>query len=159
MFKVESVNFLFYLFLAFFLNGCAIHLPSQPSMPLVPSLEVDKASAAFKKAAASAPGSTEAEQARIEYLLERIGDSPYNFIRNGSRYNWKHAAIHLRWKYLRNQKQIKNAEDFIDRIATRSKISGEQYWVILPDKSRRPLREFLIHELYLLDQAVRQPGP
>lgn len=146
----------FYL-LVLILSGCAASRPPlEPGIPLVPSQPAE-AIAAFENAVSEEPGSREAELTRIEYLLERMGESPYNFIRNGSRYNGKRAQVHLRWKYLRNQKQIRTAEDFVNRIATRSKISGESYYlVVLPDKSRRPLREFLLYELHEFDQALEK---
>ena len=148
---------LFFCILVAVLSGCsASRPPLEQGIPLVPSLEVDTSAPAFEKALSSKPGSQAAELARIEYLLERIGNSPYNFIRNGNRYNGRHAEAHLRWKYLRNLQQIKTAEGFIDSIATRSKISGEPYGVVLPNKIYRPLREFLLYELHLLDQALEK---
>ena len=136
------------------LCGCSTARPPLgPEFLLAPSLKIEE-SQAFQKAASLEPGSREAEQARIEYLLERVADSPYNFIRNGSRYNGKRAEVHLRWKYLRNQQKVATGEEFIKRIATRSKISGEQYLVVLPDKRRLPLRDFLLYELRSFDQAL-----
>ncbi len=153
LFGYDALIF-FLLFLILFSNSAA--KPVLKDYRLVPTLSVDTEAPAFQKLAAASPGSREAELAKIEYLLERIGNSPYNFIRNGSRYQGKRAEVHLRWKFLRSREQIKTAEDFIQRVATRSKISGEVYEVILPDKTRHPLREFLSEELRLLNQALEE---
>ena len=153
--RLKNDAIIFFLsLLILFSNSAARPLPKD--YRLVPTLSVDIETPAFQKALASPPGSREAEQAKIEYLLERIGNSPYNFMRNGSRYQGKRAEVHLRWKYLRSRQQIKTAEDFIKRVATRSKISGETYEVILPDRTHRPLREFLLEELRLLNQALEE---
>ena len=152
-FDYDALKF-FFLFLILFSNSAAKAVPKD--YRLVPTLSVDIEAPAFQKLTAASPGSREAELAKIEYLLERIGNSPYNFIRNGSRYQGKRAEVHLRWKYLRSREQIKTAEDFIQRVATRSKISGEAYEVILPDKTHHPLREFLSEEIHLLNQALEE---
>ena len=158
MFKKEKRNQISGLspFFLVLLLICGAAKPVPKDYRLVPTLSVDTETAAFQKAVAAQPDSREAELAKIEYLLERIGNSPYNFMRNGSRYQGKRAEVHLRWKFLRSREQIKTAEDFIQRVATRSKISGEAYEVILPDKTRHPLREFLSEELRLLNQALEE---
>ena len=108
----------------------------------------------FQKAVQSQPGSQALEQARIDYLLERVSKSPYNFIRNGQRYSGKRAWAHLKWKYFLNVGRVKTAEEFIERVATYSKMSGEPYVVQLPDRSRRPLHLLLVNELRLFDEKV-----
>lgn len=108
----------------------------------------------LQKAVQSQPGSRTLEQARIDYLLERVSNSPYNFIRNGQSYSGKRAWAHFKWKYLLNVKRVKTAEEFMDRVATYSQMSGEPYEVQLPDKSRHPLRFLLTNELKLFDQEV-----
>ena len=159
MFRGENGFGLLLVLLVFAGSGCSTSKSmAQTPVSLAPSLGVE-ASGAFQKALSNEPDSSEVRQARIDYLLERMGDSPYNFIRNGSRYNGKHAEIHLKWKYLRSQHEVKTAEAFIDRIATRSKLSGEEYLVISPDKSRRPLRDFLLYELHSFDQALEERRP
>ena len=137
--------------------------PSLEDVPLSlgpgPSFET---SPAFQKALAALPGSRELERARIDRLLERVSRSPYNFFRNGGRYTGKRAEAHLKWKYFRNLKTVKTAEDFIEHVASQSKMSGEKYLVELPDKKRIPLRPVLLKELELFDEAVashREPSP
>ena len=65
----------------------------------------------------------------IAYLLTFIHDSPCTFIRNGSDYDGAAAADHIKAKYEHFKGEIKTAEDFIDRAATKSELSGEPYQV------------------------------
>lgn len=147
---------MFWIILILLFSGCVSRPPSLPlNIPLAPSAPLEE-STAFGKALALPPGSLDLERARIEYLLERIAKSPYNFLRDRNLYSGKRAEVHLRWKFLRNQKKAKTAEQFINAVATRSKISGEKYLVILPDKRRIPVRDFLIHELTSLDQKLEE---
>lgn len=139
-----------------FEGGCAPTASFlDPSLTLGPP-PTWETSRAFQKAVQSQPGSRALEQTRIDYLLERVSKSPYNFIRNGSRYTGKRTEAHLRWKHFRQQRQVKTAEEFIDRVASYSKMSGQSYWVVFPDKKRYELHPLLLHELELLDQALER---
>jgi hypothetical protein len=77
--------------------------------------------------AQAAPPAT--AQAEINYLLAAIDRSGCQFYRNGSWYDSKQAQAHLRGKYdaLMAANRIQTAEDFIERAATRSSISGQAY--------------------------------
>ena len=135
--------------------GCAPPPSLGPSPFLGPSFEW-KTSRPFQRALHSAPGSEALERARIDYLLERISKSPYNFLRNGSRYTGKQAKNHFRWKYFLKHGEVKTAEDFVNRVATRSKISGEPYFVQLAGRRRYPLQTVLLEELSSFDQALEK---
>jgi len=135
------------------LAGCAYYCPPPPSASLGVSHPFDT-SAAFRKALEAGPGSKPLQDARIEYLLEQIAHSPYNLIRNDSRYSRKQARSHFLWKLSRKRGQVLTAEDFIERIASRSSISGHAYLLEFPDKSRQPLRTILLRELALFDQEL-----
>jgi hypothetical protein len=65
----------------------------------------------------------------IEYLLNYIETSGCSFYRNGSWYEGARARAHLRAKYdyLTARQLIGTAEDFIDKAATKSSISGKPY--------------------------------
>lgn len=136
--------------------GCAgPSLSVDPSRTLVPALEASSMKA-FGRAVQAEAGSPALERARIDYLLERVSKSPYNFFRNGGRYTGGRALAHLKWKYFRNLGRVKTAEDFIERVATRSKMSGQAYEVEYRDRKRYPLRSVLLMELALLDEAVQK---
>ncbi|MEA3230674.1 MAG: DUF5329 domain-containing protein [Thermodesulfobacteriota bacterium] len=70
-----------------------------------------------------------AENDEIEYLLSFIGSSDCIFIRNGREYQAEEAREHLEMKYNHVKRRIKTAEDFIDKIASKSSLSGRQYEV------------------------------
>jgi Family of unknown function (DUF5329) len=67
----------------------------------------------------------------IDALLEAVEESECEFYRNGSWYDGKAAQSHLRYKYelLAHANRIKTAEDFIDKAATKSSLSGRAYAV------------------------------
>ncbi len=70
-------------------------------------------------------------QIEINYLLGHIEGSRCEFYRNGSWYDSKKAEAHLRGKYeyLAARNLINIAEDFIDKGATNSSLSGRPYEV------------------------------
>jgi hypothetical protein len=73
-------------------------------------------------------------QTEINYLLGFIGRSGCEFYRNGSWDDPKRAQAHLRYKYemLAARDQIDTAEDFIEKAATQSSLSGRPYQVRCP---------------------------
>jgi hypothetical protein len=77
----------------------------------------------------SFPVRADAAADEIAYLLKYIRQSPCTFIRNGSEYDGAAAADHVEAKYEHFKDEIKSAEDFIDRAATKSLLSGEPYQV------------------------------
>jgi hypothetical protein len=66
----------------------------------------------------------------IGLLLEKVAESGCDFERNGSVHSSTDAASHLALKYERGERYVDTAEDFIDRLATKSSWSGKPYWVI-----------------------------
>jgi hypothetical protein len=74
-------------------------------------------------------------QTEVNYLLGSVGRSGCEFYRNGSWYEAKKAQAHLRYKYelLAAREQIKTAEDFIEKAATKSSLSGQPYQVRCSD--------------------------
>jgi hypothetical protein len=69
--------------------------------------------------------------AEITYLLEFVNNSGCGCYRNGTWYDSKKARAHLQSKYevLAGGGGISTAEDFIDRAATTSSLSGRPYEV------------------------------
>jgi hypothetical protein len=72
-----------------------------------------------------------AVQAEINYLLGYVKSSGCEFYRNGSWYDSTRAQTHLRYKYeaLAARKGITTAEDFIEKAATMSSLSGKAYQI------------------------------
>ncbi len=67
----------------------------------------------------------------INHLLGLIEQSGCEFFRNGTWYDAKRAQAHLRAKYdaLAANDQIKTAEDFIEKAASNSSLSGRAYQI------------------------------
>jgi hypothetical protein len=153
----RSVIFFFFLGISLVAGGIRADSGHEnpPNPALAPRGDFNQ-SLPFQRALHSEPTGAAFQRARIDYLLERISKSPYNFLRNGDRFPGKRAEAHYRWKYALNLEQVKTAEQFIDEVMTRSKISGQTYYVELPDKSRRPLREFMTYELKTLDEELEK---
>jgi len=83
-------------------------------------------------AAAAPPPAVKVE---IDYLLQYVEESRCEFYRNGSWYTASRARAHLQLKYdhLLARDRVASAEDFIDRAATRSSMSGQPYRVRCAD--------------------------
>ncbi|KRG47866.1 hypothetical protein ARC20_02800 [Stenotrophomonas panacihumi] len=81
--------------------------------------------------AAAAPADADAG---IHALIDALATSPCKFQRNGSWYDGARAAAHLQRKYdyLRQRDQAGTPEQFIERAASRSSVSGRAYRVACP---------------------------
>jgi hypothetical protein len=88
-------------------------------------------------------------QVEIDYLLALIGESGCEFYRNGTWYDSKRAADHLRSKFdlLAGRDQIETAEDFIEKAATSSSMSGQQYKIRCGGAAPVTTREWLLDAL------------
>ena len=92
-----------------------------------------------------------AERTLVDRLIDAVGKRvDATFIRNGSSYSAEDAATFLRKKFEAQGDELKSAEEFIDRIATKSSMSGEGYRVKLADGREMPSAQFLRDELQRL---------
>ena len=88
------------------------------------------------------------EQARIDKLIRHVElQKGMVFIRNGSEYTCEQAAKFLRGKMESMGKEVSTAREFIERIATRSSMSGKPYQVRLADGTLLPAGHYLTDEL------------
>lgn len=87
-------------------------------------------------------------------MLAFVENSQCSFIRNGSAYDGKEARMHLQQKldYLENKGLVSTSEDFIDRAATGSSISGKAYSVDC-NGQKQPSADWLKGEL----RRIRTP--
>ncbi|HEY3392085.1 MAG TPA: DUF5329 family protein [Lacipirellulaceae bacterium] len=75
-----------------------------------------------------------AEHEKIERLLKAIeSEEGVVFIRNGAEHSPQDAAEHLRSKWDAAGGEIKTVDDFIEKLASKSSLSGEPYRVRLAD--------------------------
>ena len=70
-------------------------------------------------------------ESTIQYLLKHVADSGLTFIRNSERHASFDAAEHMNSKYEYFRDKIKTPEDFIQRCASKSLMSGKPYLVVL----------------------------
>lgn len=70
-------------------------------------------------------------QIEVNFLLGFIEGSRCEFYRNGTWHDSQEAQIHLRnkYNYLEVRNLINTSEDFIDRVATASSLTGTPYEV------------------------------
>lgn len=78
------------------------------------------------------------------------------FLRNGEVHDAREAAEHMQAKYKHFREQIVTAEDFIERCASRSEVTGRPYMIKLADGKAREARSFLMQELRALRQQARR---
>jgi Family of unknown function (DUF5329) len=88
-------------------------------------------------------------QAEIAYLLGFVEASGCDFYRNGTRYSAMQAGSHLRQKYavLMSSGKPATTEAFIDKVATRSSLTGVPYEVTCTGAARVGTAAWLREEL------------
>lgn len=88
------------------------------------------------------------EQTRIEKLIRFVETrKDMKFIRNGTEYSCADAGKLLRGKLESMGKDVSTAREFIDRIATKSSMSGKPYEVKFGDGKTMLASQFLAEEL------------
>jgi hypothetical protein len=95
----------------------------------------------------------EAEQAKIDYLIacvENLSDA--KFIRNGLSYDAKTAAAHLRMKRKKAGNYVKTTNDFIEKLASKSSVTGNLYKIIYNDGKVIEACEFYMKCIDALNQ-------
>ncbi len=83
----------------------------------------------------------------IAYLLEFVRTSDVIFIRNGKDHSAEDAVKHIQKKYNHYKKKIKTPEDFIEKSATKSMMSGKLYQIKLKDGTVITCKDWLTAEL------------
>lgn len=70
------------------------------------------------------------EEARINAMLNALAQKKdLTFVRNGDAHNCEEAVSHLRLKLGNTRNRIDTAEQFIDKVASSSSITGKPYIV------------------------------
>ena len=86
-------------------------------------------------------------EATIAHLLEFVRTSDVIFIRNGKEHSAEDAVKHIQKKYNHYKKKIKTPEDFIEKSATKSMMSGKLYQIKLKDGTVITCKDWLTAEL------------
>lgn len=100
-------------------------------------------------------------RAEVDALLARLQSSGCEFNRNGSWYAGADAKAHLLKKldYLEGKDLVKTAEQFIERGASASSMSGKPYLVRCAGKAPVESAKWLTAELQALRGARAASGP
>lgn len=105
--------------------------------------------------ASSAPDAV--AQREIAELMKALQGSHCRFQRNGSWYDDSEARSHLQRKYdqLRRRDLVDSAEQFIERAASRSSVSGKPYRIACPGQAEQNTSDWFAERLRML----RKPSP
>lgn len=76
------------------------------------------------------------------------------FVRNGDEHTCDEAVSHLRLKLGNTRNRIDTAEQFIDKVASSSSITGKPYIVKMPGKSDENAQPFLHALIAQTDKTV-----
>jgi hypothetical protein len=88
------------------------------------------------------------ENSKIEGLISQVENlKDAKFIRNGSTYDSKDAAKFLRSKWRSKEKEIKTADDFIEKVATASSTTGKSYLIRFNDGREMKCADYLKKQL------------
>src|ERR1035437_9188463 len=88
-------------------------------------------------------------QKEIDHLLLYVEGSGCEFYRNGRWYDSVKAQTHLRSKYefLEKSNSIGSAENFVEKVATKSSWSGQPYQMKCGDQAAVSTQQWLNDEL------------
>jgi hypothetical protein len=96
------------------------------------------------------------EDQKIEHLIRFIRSlKGTTFIRNGSEHSPTAAADHLQMKREKAGSRIQTAKDFIDKIASKSSISGEYYLIRFSNGKEFPAQMVLMNELKKMEEGKK----
>ena len=99
-------------------------------------------------ASGDGPGQqSENTESAIQLLLKHVADSGLTFIRNSDRHDAFDAAEHMNSKYEYFRDKIKTPEDFIERCASKSLLSGKPYLVVLENGEEVRTDDWLLRAL------------
>jgi hypothetical protein len=95
------------------------------------------------------------EKQKIEALIKHIaGLKDAVFIRNDREYDAEAAATFLRRKWEAEEKQVKTARDFVEKVARASSTSGKPYRIRLKDGTEKKSGDYLLDQLKKLEKRA-----
>lgn len=96
------------------------------------------------------------EEARVQAMLTALSEQQgLIFIRNGSEHTSEEAVSHLRLKLKNTRNRINTADQFIDKVASSSSITGKPYTVRIPGKGDENAAPFLHRLIAESDAKVK----
>ena len=154
-------SFLFFLLLTYFLNSAFLTLQPlpqpAPDVLLGPASEIPELP--IVKRLLSIQQELLLERAKIDYLITRVRESKCIFIRNGESYSGGRAANHLQMKNRKRMAQIRTVTDFIADVGTGSTVTGNPYFIKMPNGEIYRARDIFMNELHALDAYLTEHRP
>ena len=96
------------------------------------------------------------EKKKIEFLISAVENlKGAQFIRNGTEYNGKEAAEHLRMKLQKTGDRVRTADDFIRLCAAKSLLSGKPYMIRSSDGKTIKSEEFFREKIKEYNATVK----
>ncbi|MBU1863336.1 MAG: DUF5329 family protein [Candidatus Omnitrophica bacterium] len=92
------------------------------------------------------------EGGTIQYLINLVQSSRLKFLRNNHIVSGMTAGVWMRYKLQLYSEDATTVEDFITKVASYSRKSGEAYYVIYEDTAKVSMKEVLFNEL----QRIRE---
>jgi hypothetical protein len=92
--------------------------------------------------ALSSPAYAETMDVEIDYLLNTVGQSDCTFTRNGKSYPAADAQKHLQTKRKRGKRYFSSADEFIEKLASKSSMSGKPYSIQCGEAAEQPSGEW-----------------
>ena len=87
---------------------------------------------------------TEPLSKTVDYLIAQVEKADtVKFLRNGDEHTAKEAAEHMRRKYNHFKKEIKTPEDFIEKCAAKSELSGKPYMIKKSDGTTEKCQDWM----------------
>jgi len=97
-------------------------------------------------------------QQQIQSLIAVVRTSSLTFIREGTRHTPAEAAAHLESKYASGRDDIHTVDEFIDKVASKSSLSGEPYSIELPGGRVVDSGQWFREQYAKLQQEQEQQG-
>ncbi|MBA7848304.1 YfeK family protein [Klebsiella sp. RHBSTW-00465] len=95
------------------------------------------------------------QEERINAMLDALGQKKdLILVRNGDAHTCEEAVSHLRLKLGNTRNRIDTAEQFIDKVASSSSITGKPYIVRIPGKSDENAQPYLHTLIAETDKTV-----
>lgn len=96
------------------------------------------------------------EDQKIEMLITNVEKATnIQFYRNGSYHDATTAASHLRLKRRKAGNAVKTASDFIEKLASKSSMTGEEYKIKYSTGKEVKARDYFYAQLKLIETSSK----
>ena len=106
---------------------------------------------------ANGTASNKVADTEINYLIQAVGNSGCDFLRNGTEHSPKDAESHMRLKYKNGKRWAGSAEQFIERLATKSSWTGKPYYLLCKGKQPQLSSTWMTDQLSAYRASKNKP--